>query len=158
MKQIAVFLLFMLLVSCQYFDVKKTTPEAILKEELKAFNWHEVDTYPSFLVCDNLQTKIKKKSCFENTLTKHILTDLEKETIVVSQDVNDTILLSFLISEKGELSINSIEIDSVTTQEIPNIKTLISVSLNTLPQIFPAIKRGQQVKTQFKLPIILQVK
>lgn len=157
MKQIAVLLVFFLLVSCQYFDVNKTTPEAILSEELKTFNWNEVDNYPSFEVCDSLQTKLESKQCFETTLANHIYNKLQTKTITVSQDINDTIMLSFLISEKGELNINLIEIDSITSQEIPNIEGLITKSLKTLPKIFPANKRGQQVKTQFKLPIILQV-
>lgn len=157
MKQLAVFSFFLLLTSCQDFSVKKTTPEAILNEELKTFNWNEVDSYPSFTICDSLQTKIEKKACFENTLNSHILTELQKETLVVSKDVNDTIMLSFLISEKGNLTINSVEISPTTIEEIPNLETLITQSLETLPQIFPSIKRGQQVKTEFKLPIILQV-
>jgi len=157
MKQIAVFLLFLVMVSCQYLDVKKTTSKAIFEEELKTFNWSEVDNYPSFLVCDDLQVKQDIKSCFEITLTNHISERLQAETIIVNQDVNDTIMLSFLISEKGELQIKAIEIDSITTHEIPSLEASITESLNTLPKIFPAVKRGQQVKTQFKLPIILKV-
>lgn len=157
MKQIAVFLLCSVLVSCQYFDVKKTSTEAILKEELKTFNTHDVDSYPSFLVCDSLQTKVKTKQCFETTLSNHIYNQLQAQTIIVNQDVNDTIMLSFLISEKGTLQIKNIKVDSLTMQQIPDIKNLITESLNTLPKIFPAIKRGQQVKTEFKLPIVLQV-
>lgn len=157
MKQIAVFILFLFLVSCQYINVKKTTSEAIYKEELKTFNWNQVDNYPSFSVCDKVQSKTDKKQCFETTLANHISNKLQAETIIVNQDINDTIMLSFLISEQGILQINSIEIDSLTTQEIPNLEGLIIESLNTLPEIFPAIKRGQQVKTEFKLPIVLQV-
>ncbi|MEL0644058.1 hypothetical protein V6251_06665 [Olleya sp. Ti.3.14] len=157
MKQIAVFLLCLMLASCQYFDVQKTSSEAILKKELKTFNWKEVDSYPSFKTCDTLQSKLDAKQCFETTLANHISSKLQEQTIIVSQDINDTILLSLLISEKGELVINAIEIDSVTTLEIPEIKTIITNSLDTLPTIYPAIKRGQQVKSQFKLPIVLRV-
>ena len=157
MKQIAVFLLCLMLASCQYFDVEKTSSEAILKKELKTFNWKEVDSYPSFKTCDTLQSKLDAKQCFETTLANHISSKLQEQTIIVSQDINDTILLSLLISEKGELVINAIEIDSVTTLEIPEIKNIITNSLDTLPTIFPAIKRGQQVKSQFKLPIVLRV-
>lgn len=157
MKQIAVFLLCLMLASCQYFDVEKTSSEAILKKELKTFNWKEVDSYPSFKTCDTLQSKLDAKQCFETTLANHISSKLQEQTIIVSQDINDTILLSLLISEKGELVINAIEIDSVTTLEIPEIKTIITNSLDTLPTIYPAIKRGQQVKSQFKLPIVLRV-
>ncbi|WP_292947992.1 hypothetical protein [Olleya sp. UBA1516] len=157
MKQIAVFLLCLMLASCQYFDVEKTSSEAILKKELKTFNWKEVDSYPSFKTCDTLQSKLDAKQCFETTLANHISSKLQEQTIIVSQDINDTILLSLLISEKGELVINAIEIDSVTTLEIPEIKNIITNSLDTLPTIYPAIKRGQQVKSQFKLPIVLRV-
>lgn len=157
MKQIAVFLLCLMLASCQYFDVEKTSSEAILKKELKTFNWKEVDSYPSFKTCDTLQSKLDAKQCFQTTLANHISSKLQEQTIIVSQDINDTILLSLLISEKGELVINAIEIDSVTTLEIPEIKTIITNSLDTLPTIYPAIKRGQQVKSQFKLPIVLRV-
>lgn len=157
MKQLAVFLLFLGLVSCQHFNVKKTTPEAILIEELNTFKWNEVDSYPSFSLCDTLQSKVEKKDCFESTLANHILTKLQKEPIVVTKDIKDTIMLSFLVSKTGTLSINSIDLNPVIVEEIPNIEVLIIESLNTLTQIFPAIKRGQQVKTQFKLPIILQV-
>ncbi len=157
MKRIAVFILFSTLVSCQYFDVKKTTSEAILTEELKTFNWNEVDSYPGFLTCEDLQAKAETKQCFETTLANHISNQLQTKTIIVNQDINDTIMLSFLISEKGVLQIQNIQVDSITTLEIPEIKSFITESLNTLPKIFPAIKRGQQVKTQFKLPIVLQV-
>jgi hypothetical protein len=49
------------------------------------------------------------------------------------------------------------KIDSVTLHEIPNIKELLKNSLDSLPEIYPAIKRGQQVKTAFTLPVIIQV-
>ena len=34
--------------------------------------------------------------------------------------------------------------------------SLLVASVKDLPNIFPAIKRGQQVKTEFKLPIIIK--
>jgi len=49
------------------------------------------------------------------------------------------------------------KIDSLTTNEIPNIKTLLDNSLDGLPELYPALKRGQQVTTVFKLPIVIHV-
>lgn len=155
MKQIAFSLLFLSLVSCQYFNIKKTTSEAILKEELKTFNWNQVDRYPSFSTCDSIQSKLEGKFCFESTLATYIHERLQSETISVNQDADETIMLSLFISETGELSIESIE--GGMSQNIPNIGVFIRESLSTLPEIYPAIKRGQQVKTQFQLPIILKV-
>ena len=157
MNKICIFLVSLLLFSCEYFNVKKTTPEAILKEELKTFNWDEVDTYPSFSACDSSATKPDQKQCFVNILRKHIMNNLQKEMIVVTQDINDTLNLEFKVSEKGELTLQAVDFDSITLKEIPNIKTLLSNSLDSLPKIFPAVKRNQYVKTEFKLPIIIHV-
>ena len=158
MKQLYVFILVFMLSSCVYFNVKKTSSEAILNEELETFNWNDVDAYPTFSSCDSMSTKQEKKQCFENHLTTRIFSFLESEGIVVSQDINDTIVLNFQVSETGVLLLSSSKIDSLTLQEIPNIKTLLSKSIDSLPKIYPAIKRGQQVKTAFELPVIINVK
>ena len=158
MKQICVFMLVLMLASCEYFNVKKTSSEAILEEELQTFNWNDVDEYPTFSICDSLTTKQEKKRCFGTHLTNEILNFLQGEDITVTQDVNDTINLKFQISEKGKLSLLDFEVDSLTIEEIPNIKILIHESLMALPQVFPAIKRAQQVKTEFELPIIINVR
>lgn len=161
MKQLYAFSLFLMLTSCEYFcgyfSVKKTSTEAILNEELQTFNWKEVDAYPTFSSCDSLVTKMESERCFEQTLTLHITDYLQKESIIVTQDIQDTILLDFQVSEAGVLSLLNSKIDSITLQEIPNIEELLVLSLDSLPKVFPAIKRGQQVKTQFKLPVIITV-
>jgi len=146
-----------MLTSCEYFNVKKTSSEAILKEELQTFNWNEVDEYPSFSACDSSSTKQERKQCFETFLTAYITNSLQKDTIIVTQDIKDTLLLQLQISETGILSLVNLKVDSLTNQEIPNIKELLRRGLDSLPEIFPATKRGQQVKTEFKLPIIINV-
>lgn len=158
MKRISVLLLFFILFSCEYFNVKKTSSEAILKEELQTFNWNEVDAYPSFSACDSALTKLAGKLCFERVLRTHIMTSLLKESIIVTQDINDTVSLKFMVSETGDLALMDVKVDSLTSAEIPNILDLLKKSLDSLPKIFPATKRGQQVKTEFKLPIIINVK
>lgn len=139
--------------SCSYFNAKKTTPEAILEAELKTFRWNEVDVYPTFSSCDSTLVKEEKKECFEFTLSSYILESLEQEPIVVSQDVEDTVMIAFEISEQGQLILTDIRVSELTEQEIPEITTKISESLENLPIIYPAIKRGQPVKTAFKLPL-----
>ena len=157
MKQLYVFILILMLSSCEYFNVKKTSSEAILNEELQTFNWKDVDQYPSFSSCDSSKTKSESITCFQNTLINHINSYLQKEIIVVTQDVTDTIQLQFQVSRLGELTLKNAKIDSITLLEIPNIKSLLHDSLDSLPKIFPAIKRGQQVTTAFNLPIIIDM-
>jgi hypothetical protein len=157
MQKVFVLLLIICATSCEYFDAKKIASEDILNEELKTFNWNAVDAYPTFSVCDTLETKADKKTCFENTLSQHITSSLQNETIIVSQDIEDTMVLEFQISETGAITIKHIGLNEITETEIPEIKNMIAKSLNTLPSVFPAIKRNQPVKTEFKLPIIISV-
>ncbi len=151
------FLFILMLTSCEYFNVKKTSSEAILKEELQTFNWNDVDEYPSFSACDSLTVKNDVKECFQKILTSHISDFLQKEIIIVSKDISDTIVLNFKVSETGNLKLIDAKINAVTREEIPNIESLLTKSLDSLPQIFPASKHGQQVTTEFKLPIIVKV-
>src|SRR5690606_4802758 len=155
MRQICTFLLLSMLCSCEYFNVKKVSSETILKEELQTFNWNDVDEYPTFAVCDSTSTKQEKKTCFVQTLTNFIARYLQKDTIIVTQDIHDTIHLNFKVTDTGDLILLDTKIDSLTHNEIPNIKQLLIESLDSLPKIFPAIKRGQQVTTEFTLPIIV---
>jgi hypothetical protein len=155
MKQYCTFLLVLMLYSCEYFNVKKVSSETILKEELQTFNWNDVDEYPMFTVCNSTLTKQERKACFEQTLTNFIIGYLQKDAIVVTQDLYDTIYLNFKITAAGDLILLDTKIDSLTNNEIPYIKQLLTESLDSLPEIFPAIKRGQQVTTEFTLPIII---
>jgi hypothetical protein len=155
MRYLGGFLLLFCLASCNYFEKKKVTPEEVLNEELQTFNWNEVDQYPSFVACDSLSAKQEKRYCFETILTNAIIEGLDDSNIVVSESINDTIIMSFQISETGILEvINIADLNNVGLQ-IPNIDSLLIRSIQNIPTIFPAIKRGQQVKTEFQLPIVI---
>lgn len=157
MKFFIVSILVLMLLSCENFKVKKTSSEAILKEELQTFNWSDVDQYPSFENCESSISKAEKKVCFQYTLTNHITDFLQNERIVVSQDIYDTVLLQMQVSKQGELKLLDVKMDSLTQREIPEIDSIIRNSLDSLPKIFAAIKRGQQVTTEFSLPLIISV-
>lgn len=157
MQRICLFLAIILLNSCEYFNVKKTSSEVILEEELQSFKWNEVDEYPTFSICNNSSSKYETKQCFEKTITDAITTQLIAENIIVTQDIEDTIYIKFQISDNGKLSVLEIETDSITSNEIPNIEALLKSSLDSLPEIYPAIKRSQKVRTEFTLPIFINV-
>ena len=157
MKQLTVFILLLCLYSCDYFDKKKVNSQDIVNEELQTFNWNDVDEYPSFKTCESLSSKQESKQCFETTLITHITNKLSDEIIVVTENVEDTVMIKFHISETGNLSVLNIKNKEITKEQIPNLDSLLLNSLDSLPKIFPAIKRGQQVKTEFTLPIVIQV-
>ncbi len=157
MKQLTVFILLLCLYSCDYFDKKKVNTQDIVNEELQTFNWNDVDEYPSFKTCESLSSKQESKQCFETTLITHITNKLSDEIIVVTENVEDTVVIKFHVSETGNLSVLNIKNKETTKEQIPNLDSLLLKSLDSLPRIFPAIKRGQQVKTEFTLPIVIQM-
>ncbi|CDF80863.1 conserved hypothetical protein [Formosa agariphila KMM 3901] len=157
MKHFVFILALLLVCACDDLKVKKTSTEAILNEELQSFKWNEIDEYPTFISCQTSGSQQDRKLCFEQTLATTILNRLEAERIIVNRDVLDTLLIQFKISDSGELSLLNFKVDSLTQAEIPNIKFLVTSSLDSLPAIEPAIKRGQKVNSEFTLPIIIKV-
>ena len=144
--------------SCNYYEKKKLNAETILMEELKTFNWNELDSYPSFETCDDSIDFQQTKMCFEQTLISHFSEFFIEKNLVVTENVTDTIRIDFLVNNKGSLSISNIQSKPLTRLQIPTLDSLITHSLQGLPKLYPAIKRSQQVQSAFQLPLILVVK
>ncbi|WP_317172445.1 hypothetical protein [Gelidibacter maritimus] len=131
--------------------------EQLLEEEMQAINWNDVDEYPTFSDCDAATTNQEKKICFENHLHELLSSHLEKQIIIVSEDVSDTVLLKIHIDKTGQFSIRDIIMDSNTKAQIPHLDSILRHSFDSLPKIYPAIKRSQQVATEFSLPVIVNI-
>lgn len=157
MKRLSLVFCAVVLISCNYFEKKKVYTEDILQEELQTFNWNEVDEYPTFASCDSASGKENKRQCFENTLLQILNNKLSDQNIVVTEDINDTILLKITIDNKGNFNINDIKSSELIKAQIPDIDSLLIHSFDSLPKIFPAIKRSQQVATQFSLPVVVKI-
>ena len=157
MKRLASILLILIL-SCNYFETKKLSSQDIVNQELKTINWNEVDEYPSFSSCDSVSGKEQRKLCFETTVLNHVNLYLAQQQIVVSKDVEDTVHMKIRIDKKGTLHVLDINTASNTKLFLPEIDSLLLGSVSSLPQIFPATKQGQQVSTEFVLPVQLVIK
>tara|TARA_B100000809_G_scaffold244777_1_gene271031 strand:+ start:514 stop:990 length:477 start_codon:yes stop_codon:yes gene_type:complete len=157
MNRTIAFLLLITFCSCDFIDKKKVYSDDILEEELQAFNWNEVDEYPTFESCDTTLDKANKKVCFEHTLRQILNENLAKYQIIVSEEIHDTIQLQITIDSQGVFVINDIVSHQLTQAEIPQLDSLLRHSLMALPKIYPAIKRSQQVRTQFSLPVIIKI-
>ena len=157
MKFAVYLLISIFLSSCDYFETEKVTADEILKEELQSFNWNEVDQYPTFDNCKSLTDKSASQQCFENTLKEEVNQFLGRQILIVDKDVSDTILLTIEIDKTGNLEIQNIEMSSTTQDLLPQLDSLLQHSFDSLPKVYPAIKRNQQVTTQFQLPIQLKI-
>lgn len=155
MKRILPVFLFALL-ACDRFETKKITSEEILQEETRELNWHEVDQYPAFSECREIMEEDAAKTCFGNKVAEYFYARLEAKQPVVTRELNDTLYLFLKISEKGIPAIDSTQIDSVTVEQLPEIRTWLTESVDSLPKIYPATKRGIPVVTTFKMPIVIK--
>ncbi|HET7360602.1 MAG TPA: hypothetical protein VFI78_01575 [Salinimicrobium sp.] len=158
MKRILLFIVLAGITSCNEFQTEKLTSEEILTLERKQLNWHEVDQYPAFKNCREITEAEAAKACFEEKVTRYVYAHLSQKRPVVTQNVNDTIWLQLVISEEGVPAIDSVEMDSLVIKQLPNIKLWLTESIDSLPKIFPAIKRGIPVSTKFKMPIVIRAR
>jgi hypothetical protein len=141
--------------SCELNINKKISVDEILDEEWRTFNWSDVDEYPSFSHCDSLQNLSLKKECFITTLSDQISEDLIINTKTVNRTIQDTVMLRFVISKNGQITLEELIVDKNIIDLKGTINSSFESSIDKLPKIFPAIKRGQQVKVKFSLPIFV---
>jgi hypothetical protein len=151
---ISLFFLFFFF-SCELNINKKISVDEILDEEWRTFNWSDVDEYPSFSHCDSLQNLSLKKECFITTLSDQISEDLIINTKTVNRIIQDTVMLRFVISKNGEITLEELMVDKNIIDLKGTINSSFESSIDKLPKIFPAIKRGQQVNVKFSLPIFV---
>lgn len=124
---------------------------------MQAINWNDVDDYPTFSDCDAATGHQEKKECFENHLYELLTSHLANQKIVVTEDVSDTVVLKIHIDKTGQFSIKNITMDHLTKAQIPQLDSILRHSFDSLPKIYPAIKRSQQVATEFSLPVIVNI-
>src|SRR5690606_35910966 len=153
-----IFLVFLLLLatSCQFFETEKVSSDEIFKDEIKTINWKDVDRYPSFTNCEDNLEKLEQKDCFINTISSHLYQSINKENMVAAREVYDTIKVNFEVASSGQLYILQIEIDSLLQNEFPDLEMWILNSVDSLQPVAPAYKRGNPVKTQFTLPVVIK--
>ncbi len=146
-KKIGLFLCFLVLGSCSYFNQPST--KILLKKDT-IIDFHTIDTYPIFPKCTELLSKEEQKQCFHTEITEKIRFLLQK-SFKVKTTVNDTIFIQLTINNKGIIQLKNTQKNNY----IPQFDSIIKLQLKQLKNIQPATKRGIPVTTEFTLPIIL---
>ena len=141
--------------SCEYFSFEKN--KNIEKIDVDV-DFTSVDVSPSFKVCDSLIEKEKKNTCFRTTLRQEISSSLAKQSIQVPQSVDETIEVAITIQSNKEVKLTSIKSSDSLMVILPSLKAILKKSVEELPAVYPAIKRGVPVTTVYKLPIRIAVK
>ena len=151
------FLCMCLLVSCDFINTKKVSPEDIVREEMKSINWNDVDRYPLFESCDETAPREQQKLCFQEEFVGHFYKTLSNHQLVVRRNLRDTVKVHLLIDNKGEISIVSIDKSKTTEELLPALDGLMELTVSRLPKVYPALKRDIPVSTRVVMPVVLKV-
>ncbi|KGL58526.1 hypothetical protein PHEL85_2790 [Polaribacter sp. Hel1_85] len=83
---------------------------------------------------------------------------MQKNLFTIKDSIDEIIYVDLLINSKGIFILDSIQSSNNIKKELPQLDSLLKVSVQNLPQIFPANKRGIPVTTKYQLPIRIQLK
>ena len=149
------FICFFFCFSCEFELNKKTSVEEYIAEELKYFSWSEIDQYPVFENCIDIDDIQEKNNCFPKVITEEFKLNLENNNLVLNKTLVDTIKLVLRIDKFGKISIDKIEVSDKISDYKDIIVSSFDSTVYNLPKLYPAIKRGQVVDVTFDLPILL---
>ena len=140
---------------CTQWETKKVPTETYFAQQWELVDITEVDAYPAFPRCTAITERALQKDCFEAEITSVFQDKLSEQTYTVTQDINDPVWIDLIIDTKGKVCIDSLHINAMTRLEIPELPIVINEVLQDFSIAKPAIKKGNPVKTKFRLPIIL---
>lgn len=157
LKYYSLFLFIIFFNSCQFFDIQSPSEKELLQKELKSINWKEVDEYPSFVDCNQIEGKAERQKCFFQFLTELIQEKIRIDTLTTLYPELDTIEVKVTIYPNSRIQFEPLfPKDSVAYDRV-KIDSILKRRLVGFPKVSPAIKRGIPVRTQFILPVILKV-
>ncbi len=153
--RVVIFLLVLICcTSCRFFSLDISRNQQILDTII---NFSKVDVSPSFSECKDKIDKAKN-DCFRITIHQKIAASLAEYQLEIKDSIDEIIHVELLISSAGKINLIIINSSAKIQKELPRLDSLLKISVEGLPAIFPAIKRGIPVNTQYSLPIRIQLK
>lgn len=153
-KYFLIFFTLLLLSGCHYFDKQVPQKEELLEKELQSINW-EVDEFPSVDHCDAIADRDAHRQCFIDYLIETIQQRISADTLAIRYPEIDTIKVKITVFPDSTLTFEP-ELSNLA-YEPEVIDSIIRTRLHDFPKVNPALKRGLPVKTQFILPVILNI-
>jgi len=121
-------------------------------------NFSSVDTSPSFKECDSIIDKHQKSNCFRTTIHQKIGAELQKYQFVIRDSISEIVYVDLLINSKGKIVLEAMESSEEIKIKLPKLDSVLRVSVDKIPNVYAAIKRGIPVTTKYRLPIKIQIK
>ena len=148
-------LLFIFITSCDNFSFSKNKNMQLLDTIV---NFSSVDTSPSFKVCDSIIDKQKKNNCFRTTIHQKIGAELQKHQFVIRDSISEIVYVDLLITSKGKIVLEAMDSSEEIKNQLPKLDSVLRISVDKIPNVYAAIKRGIPVTTKYRLPIKIQIK
>ncbi|WP_435264203.1 hypothetical protein [Tenacibaculum sp. nBUS_03] len=142
------------IVSCDYFSFTRKNNNQYIDTII---NLSKVDVSPSFEKCKELDSNTKNE-CFRSEIQANIARSLSEIDFIVDEDIDEVIYVHLVINNYGTVQLKDIEASNIVLEKLPALDSLLKVSVKKLPKIFPAIKRGIPVTTQYTLPVKIAIK
>lgn len=148
-------ILLMFCISCENFPFSKKQQKPVLDTII---NFNEVDFSPSFKICDSIIEKEAKSVCFRTAIHQKIGEELQKQVFMIQDSIDEIVNVSLIIDSKGKIQFEKMDASEIIKNQLPKLDILIQESIQKIPAIYPAIKRGIPVTTKYTLPIRIQLK
>jgi len=145
-------------ISCDFISPKRTTLRNNEMMDVE-IDYNEVDVYPLFMDCNNCDSSEKQNLCFEMELIRRLQKSTDKNSLGVSVQIRDTVMVDILVDTKGKISISEIHKNEKVSELLPELDSLLYRSIAELPAaVQPSLKRGIPVNSMFRLPIVVAAK
>lgn len=136
------------IVSCDYVD-------SFFQKDSKRIDFTSVDEYPFFSTCDSLASPEIKQDCFEKTLVAILKKDLEEHDFITTETVSDAMIIHIEIDNNGKVALRLIEKGNKKIETSIEIDSIIQKSIENLPMLTAAKKKGNFVKSTYMIPLYI---
>ena len=144
---------FIIFFSCEFQIQKKISADKYLEEELKIIDWNSVDELPLFDSC--LNSNIDMQKCFVSYFSTQLKQNLIDNNFILNRTLVDTVYFNLKIDKQGNVSYEKIQIDENLNIYKNAIETALNITIENLPKVYPALKRGQPVDVEFNFPLLI---
>jgi len=148
-------LLFLFITSCDKFSYSKSKNLQVVDTIV---DFTSVDFSPSFKVCDSLIDKHQKSDCFRTTIHQKIGAELQNHQFIIIDSISEIVYVDLLITSKGKIVLEATESSEEIKNQLPELDSVLRISIDKIPNVYAAIKRGIPVTTKYRLPIKIQIK
>ena len=154
LRGFSLLLMVLFITSCNKFSFSKNKN---IQDLDTIVDFSSVDTFPSFKPCASTIDKTKTTDCFRTTIHQKIGAELLQHTFIIKDSIDEPIYVDLIINSKGIFTLHAIQSSNNIKKVLPQLDGLLRESVEKLPKIYAANKRGIPVSVKYSLPIRIKL-